>query len=104
MTNQLPSQHTGQYNPGHLLTSLQERLQLKNDAALSQALHISRDVIARIRERRQPVAGALLIRMHEVSQLSVASLRELMGDRRRTCRMPLLRHPNKSASATRHLE
>lgn len=77
------------YNPAHLLDALQNQLNLQSDAALSRVLRISRDLILQMRDRRRPVAGALLIRMHEVSQLSVADLRELMGDRRRTCRMPL---------------
>ncbi len=77
------------YDPGRLLTALQDRLNLHSDTALSKALNISPVLIAQLRERRRPVAGALLIRMHEVSRLSVADLRGLMGDRRRTCRMPI---------------
>lgn len=77
------------YDPGHLLTALQGQLNVHSDAALSKALNISRGLIHQMRERRRPVAGAVLIRMQEVSQLSVADLRDLMGDRRRKCRMPV---------------
>ena len=77
------------YNPGRLLTSLQQQLNLKSDAALSHTLHISRGLIYQMRNCTQPVAGAVLILIQEVSQLSLEDLRGLMGDRRSKCRMPV---------------
>lgn len=73
---------TQRYDPDQLLASLIGRLNLKNDAALSRALEVSPPVISKIRHRRLPVTASLLIRMHEVSTLSIAELRSLMGDRR----------------------
>src|SRR3954470_12497542 len=70
------------YDPNHLLGSLIQKLNLKNDAALSRALEVAPPVISKIRHRRLPVGASLLIRMHEVCDLSIADLRELMGDRR----------------------
>ncbi len=70
------------YDPNNLLDSLIERLHLKNDAALSRALEVAPPVISKIRHRRLPVGASLLIRMHEVSDLSIRDLRMLMGDRR----------------------
>lgn len=70
------------YDPNHLLDSLIEKLHLKNDAALSRALEVAPPVISKIRHRRLPVGASLLIRMHEVSDLSIRDLRILMGDRR----------------------
>ncbi|WP_151446058.1 helix-turn-helix domain-containing protein [Lacisediminimonas profundi] len=70
------------YDPDNLLGSLIGRLRLKNDAALSRALEVAPPVISKIRHRRLPVGASLLIRMHEVSNLSIEELRELMGDRR----------------------
>src|SRR3954447_10563083 len=70
------------YNPNHLLDILIEKLNLKNDAALSRALEVAPPVISKIRHRRLPVGASLLIRMHEVSDLSIKDLRILMGDRR----------------------
>ena len=78
--HELTSQVT--YNPDNLLDSLIERLNLKNDAALSRALEVAPPVISKIRHRRLPVGASLLIRMHEVSDLSIKDLRVLMGDRR----------------------
>jgi hypothetical protein len=70
------------YDPNNLLDALIEKLNLKNDAALSRALEVAPPVISKIRHRRLPVGASLLIRMHEVSDLSIKELRNLMGDRR----------------------
>ena len=70
------------YDPNNLLDSLIEKLNLKNDAALSRALEVAPPVISKIRHRRLPVGASLLIRMHEVSDLTIRELRVLMGDRR----------------------
>jgi hypothetical protein len=80
---------TGQetYDPDRLLNTLIEKVRLKNDAALSRALEVAPPVISKIRHRRLPVGASLLIRMHEVSDLSIRELRELMGDRRTKYRL-----------------
>src|SRR4051794_5253049 len=83
--HELTSQVT--YNPDNLLDSLIERLNLKNDAALSRALEVAPPVISKIRHRRLPVGASLLIRMHEVTDLSIKELRTLMGDRRNKFRI-----------------
>ncbi len=70
------------YDPNNLLDALIEKMGLKNDAALSRALEVAPPVISKIRHRRLPVGASLLIRMHEVSTLSIKDLRVLMGDRR----------------------
>jgi len=44
-------------------------------------------VISKIRHHRLPVGASLLIRMHEVSDLSIRDLRYLMGDRRNKFRI-----------------
>ena len=75
------------YDPDRLLEALIDRLNLKNDAALSRALAVSPPVISKIRHRRLPVTGSLLIRMHEVTDLSIQELRQLMGDRRNKLRI-----------------
>jgi hypothetical protein len=70
------------YNPNHLFDTLIGKLKLKNDSALSRALEVAPPVISKIRHHRLPVGASLLIRMHEVSDLSIRDLRDLMGDRR----------------------
>ncbi|NVD97755.1 hypothetical protein [Massilia sp. BJB1822] len=76
-----------QYNPDRLLDTLIERLRLKNDAALARALEVAPPVISKIRHRRLPVGASLLIRMHEVSELTIRDLRYLLGDRRQKFRI-----------------
>lgn len=76
-----------QYDPNRLLDALIENLRLKNDAALSRALEVAPPVISKVRHQRLPVSAALLIRMHEVSGLTIRDLRFLMGDRRQKYRM-----------------
>ncbi|MCG2586531.1 hypothetical protein [Massilia sp. TS11] len=65
-----------------MLDILIGKLQLKNDAALARALDVAPPVISKIRHHRLPVGASLLIRMHEVTGLSIRDLRDLMGDRR----------------------
>ncbi len=84
-SHSLASQST--YNPNHLLDTLRERMKLKNDAALSRALEVAPPVISKIRHRPLPVGASLLIRMHEVTELSIRDLRDLMGDRRTKYRL-----------------
>lgn len=76
-----------EYNPDRLLDALIDHLRLKNDAALSRALEVAPPVISKIRHRRLPVGAALLIRMHEVSDLTIRDLRYLLGDRRQKFRI-----------------
>jgi plasmid maintenance system antidote protein VapI len=75
------------YDPNRLLDTLLEKMNLKNDAALSRALEVAPPVISKIRHRRLPVGASLLIRMHEVSEMSIRELRDLMGDRRTKYRL-----------------
>jgi plasmid maintenance system antidote protein VapI len=85
------------YNPDYLLETLIGKLNLKNDAALSRALEVSPPMISKIRHRRLPVTASLLIRMHEVSDLSIMELRALLGDRRNKFRISEQHFKPKSA-------
>jgi hypothetical protein len=75
------------YSPSHLLDISLGKLQLRNDAALSRMLEVTPPMISKIRHRRQPLGASLLIRMHEITGLSIRDLRDLMGDRRTKYRM-----------------
>lgn len=77
-----------EYNPARLLDVLLARLRLKNDAALSRLLGVEAPTISKIRHKRLRVGAAILLRMHEVSNLSIEELRALMGDRRVRLRLP----------------
>lgn len=70
------------YNPGNLLDALTKKLQLKNDAALSKVLRVAPPVLSKIRRKRMAIGATILIRMHEITALSIKDLRALMGDTR----------------------
>ena len=74
-------------DPNHLLDVLLGKMQLKNDAALARMLEVSPPVISKVRHHRLPVGASLLIRMHEVTGISIRDLRNLMGDRRTKYRL-----------------
>ena len=92
------------YDPNRLLDTLLSNMKLKNDAALSRALEVAPPVISKVRHARLPVGGSLLIRMHEVSGMSIQDLRHLMGDRRTKYRIsPVQGKPRTSGDqATAH--
>ena len=104
MTTQFDNQDSSRlsdqlsYDPNNLLDTLIDKLHLKNDAALSRALEVAPPVISKIRHRRLPVGASLLIRMHEVSDLSIRELRTLMGDRREKFRISDKQFKPKQAS------
>lgn len=87
------------YNPNRLLDTLLERMHLKNDAALSRALEVAPPVISKIRHKRLPVGASLLIRMHEVADISIRDLRDLMGDRRTKYRLSHVQGKPKSSES-----
>ncbi len=76
-----------EYDPGRLLDVLRSTMKLKNDAALARTLGLSPPVISKIRHQQIPVGPSTLLRMHEVTELSIAHLRELMGDKRKHFRI-----------------
>ena len=67
------------YDPNNLLDALIEKMQLKNDAALSRALEVAPPVISKIRHNTLPIGATILIRMHEISDFSIRELRALMA-------------------------
>lgn len=86
------------YDPNRLLDGMLERLKLKNDAALSRALEVAPPVLSKIRHRHLPVGASILLRMHEVSDLSVTELRKMLGDRRARHRISTAQGKPKQAS------
>ena len=71
---------TAQFNPCNLLDALIKILGVKNDAGLARTLEISPPIISRIRRKKIAISGTVLLRMHEVSELSIFKLRFLMDD------------------------
>lgn len=63
----------------HLLDNLIDRLALKNDAALSRLLHIAPPVISRMRHGTVGVSDSNLVRIHDITGMSIAEVRDLAG-------------------------
>ncbi len=79
---------THPYNPNMLFDVLLATFGLDDDEALGSVLHIGAPLIRRIRCGQVPVDPLLLLRMNELSGISVRELRRLMGDRRAEWRLP----------------
>jgi plasmid maintenance system antidote protein VapI len=71
------------YDGAQLLDGVLAHLNLKNDAALGRVLEVAPPLISKIRNARQMVSSALLIRLQEETNLSIRELRAMMGDHRR---------------------
>ncbi len=65
-------------DPNILLDAIIEKLDLKNDAALSRLLEVAPPVISKLRHGALPIGPTMLIRMHEVSDMNIRDMRALM--------------------------
>ena len=65
-------------DPNILLDAIIEKLNLKNDAALSRLLEVAPPVISKLRHGALPIGPTMLIRMHEVSEMNIRDMRALM--------------------------
>jgi hypothetical protein len=74
------------YDANHLLDSVLDRLQLENDTALCNLLDITPSILSDIRLMRQPIDAAMLVRLHELTDISISGLRNILGDRREKSR------------------
>lgn len=64
--------------PDRLLDFLIERLRLKNDAALCRVLRIPPPVVSKIRHQKLSIGAGMLIRMHEITGLSIYGLKAVL--------------------------
>lgn len=60
-----------------ILDALITRLKVRNDAQLSKALHIDPAMVCKLRSKKTGLSASLIIRMHDVSGMSVNELRAL---------------------------
>ena len=66
--------------PDHFLNELLRFYDLKSDAELSRVLDVNRSVISRIRTERRSISAEMLLHIHEVTNITVRELRNMMGD------------------------
>jgi hypothetical protein len=64
---------------GKLLDKLIQVMTLKNDASLARVLEVAPPVISKIRHGSLDIGGTILIRAHEESGISIASMKALIG-------------------------
>jgi hypothetical protein len=62
-------------DPNKFFDTLITLLKVKNDAALSELLDVHPPTISKIRHRKLPVGFALLLRIHELTNLPVKEIR-----------------------------
>lgn len=62
-----------------ILDKMIDRLDLKNDAALSRVLKLAPPVLSKLRHGRLPFGAAHQIRAHEVTGWSIADIKEILG-------------------------
>jgi len=70
-----------QVQPGAnaFLDKIINHFRLKNDAALSRKLEVAPPVISKIRHGRLPVGASLLIRVHEITDISISDLKQVLA-------------------------
>ena len=76
------------YDPNRLLDTLRQRLGLSSDHELAQRLHISLKTLHKVRSGEMQLSATLLLCMAECAATSLEELRTIVGDRRRTLRLP----------------
>lgn len=81
MTTAMKMNPSAPIAPGEnkLLDTLLEKLGLKNDAALSRALEVAPPVVSKIRHARLPIGAGLLIKMHDLTGMTINDMRVILG-------------------------
>ncbi len=62
-----------------LLDHLIEQHKLKNDAALSRFLEVKPPVISKLRHRKMALGATLMVRIHEVTGMSIRDIKAAAG-------------------------
>ena len=70
------------FDPNKMFDTVIEKLSLRNDAALCRWVGVGPPVISKMRHGKLSVGASMLIRLHEISDISIKELRTLMGDDR----------------------
>lgn len=66
-------------NVNALLDFLISRLKLANDAALSRSLKVEPPVISKLRHNKLSLGPSLLIRIHDVADMTLDEIRKIAG-------------------------
>ncbi|MRW89941.1 hypothetical protein GJ699_08095 [Duganella sp. FT80W] len=75
------------YDPDQLFDRTIAHLKLRGDRELGRILQVTAPLLRKMRQHQFPVSGVVLLRIHEVTGISLPELRQLMGDRRQKFRL-----------------
>jgi len=64
----------------HFMNVLVKTLHLKNDAALSRLLEVAPPVISKIRSGKLKIGATMVIKIHEVSDMSIERIKQFLLD------------------------
>lgn len=69
-----------EYTPERLVAYLKDYFEVKSRMQLAKELYLNPETIKHIEEKRLALSSKHLLRIHETSGISVAYLRDLIGD------------------------
>lgn len=61
------------------LDKMIDKLELKNDAALSRAMHVSPPVLSKLRHDRLPFGATMIIKAHKLTGWTVTEIEKSVG-------------------------
>ena len=73
---------TVNYDPAGMLDHVLRHLSLKSDRALARVLGMQPATLSRVRNQKIPVGAAMLLRLHDISALSIVHLKRLLAGHR----------------------
>ena len=71
------------YSPSDLLDKLMYLFNLKNDISFSKKFGFSASHISKLRHKKILISSNFLLRIHDISQISISELRKMMKDKRK---------------------
>jgi DNA-binding Xre family transcriptional regulator len=71
------------YQPEVFLDKIAKKLKINSDRELSRVLGIPSSVVSKIRHKSIPISANHLLAIHDISDLSIKKLRQMMGDNRK---------------------
>ncbi len=71
------------YSPSDLLDKLMYLFNLKNEISFSKKFGFSPSHISKLRHKRTVISPNFLLRIHDISQISISELKKMMKDKRK---------------------
>jgi hypothetical protein len=78
-----PTKNYPAYSPSDLIDHLKALYNLKNDLSFSKTFGFSPAHISKLRHKKTIVSPHFLLRIHDISQISISDLKKMMKDNRK---------------------